>query len=71
MQSDGARFASRTEVCADPTEKGIPACGALEDVGSGPTEEFDKDSDFDQNEEILASERRDFDDDEGTDADPD
>jgi hypothetical protein len=71
MQSNGAHFASRTEVCADPTEEGIPACGTLDDVGSRPTEEFDEDSDFDENEEILTLERRDFDDDEGIDADLD
>jgi hypothetical protein len=68
VQSNGARFASRTEVCTDPTEEGIRACGALDDVGSGPTEEFDQDSAFNKNEESL---RRDFDDDEGTDADLD
>jgi hypothetical protein len=33
--------------------------------------EFDKDSDFDENEEILPLERPDFEDDEGMDADPD
>ncbi len=56
---------SPTEICVDPTEEGIRAGDNLGDLGSQPTEEVDEDSVFDENEEILAWERLDFDDQDG------
>jgi hypothetical protein len=56
---------SPTEICVDPTEEGIRAGDTLGDLGSQPTEEVDEDSVFDENEEILAWERLDFDDQDG------
>jgi hypothetical protein len=55
----------------DPTEEGIRAGDALGDLGSRPTEEFDEDFNFDKNEETLALERRDFDNEDGTEFDVD
>ena len=71
VQSHSARFSCRTEICVDPTEEGILANDTMDDAGSRPTEEYEEDSDFDENEEILALERRDFDDDEGIEVDVD
>ena len=65
MQSHIPRFSSGTELCVDSTEKGIREASTLDGIGSEPTEELDEDSIFDENEEILALERRDFDDIEG------
>jgi hypothetical protein len=68
-----ARFSSPNEICVDSTEEGIRAGDALArgDLGSRPTEEFDEDSVFDENEEILAWERLDFDNEERTEFDVD
>ena len=49
----------------DLTEEGILAGDTLDGVGSDPTEELDEDSIFDENEEILVLERREFDDEDG------
>jgi hypothetical protein len=43
----------------------------LDESGSGPTEEHEEDSDCDEIGELLALERRDFDDDEGIESDLD
>ncbi len=43
---------------ADPTEEGIAVGDTLDDRGSGPTEEHDEDSDFDESGKLLALERR-------------
>jgi hypothetical protein len=43
----------------------------LDDMASRPTEEHDEDSDCDEIGELLALERRDFDDDEGIESDLD
>jgi hypothetical protein len=48
-----------------------PGVDTLGNLGSQPTEEFDKDSVFDKNKEILAWERRDFDNEDRTEFDVD
>ena len=45
--------------------EGILAGDTLDGVGPDPTEELDEDSIFDENEEILVLERREFDDEDG------
>jgi hypothetical protein len=69
MHSHSAHFSSRTENCVDPTEKGILEEIALDGIGCDPTEEEEEDSDFAEMMEILALERRDFDDEEGIECD--
>jgi hypothetical protein len=71
MQSHTARCFSGTDNCVDPTENGIRAGTTLDGIGSEPTEDDGEDSDFDENREILALERRDFDDIEGIEFDSD
>jgi hypothetical protein len=66
---DSARFSFCTEIGADPTEEGILPGDTLDDIGSQPTEELDEGSIFDGNLEILALERRAFDDVDGTESD--
>jgi hypothetical protein len=54
----------------DPaTEEGILLGNTLDDIGSQPTEELDEGSIFDENLEILALERGDFDDVDGMESD--
>ena len=60
-----ARFCFRV----DPTATGIRASNTLDDEDAQPTNGLDKDSDFDENLEILDLERRDFDDVDDIDSD--
>jgi hypothetical protein len=69
VQPDSARFSFRTEIGVDPTEERILPGNTLDDIDSQPTEELDKGSIFDGNLEILALERRDFDDADGMESD--
>ena len=55
-------FSPRIETLVDPTQKGIRHCDTVDVIESDPTEELEEDSILDENEEILALERRDFDD---------
>jgi hypothetical protein len=52
-------------------EDGIRAVDTLGDLGSQPTEEVNEDSVFDENEEILAWKRLDFDEEDGMEFDAD
>ena len=65
MQSHNAPFSAPVVSPVDPTDEGILAGDTLDGVGSDPTEELDEDSIFDENEEILVLERRDFEDEDG------
>jgi len=65
MQSHSARFAAPIEFPVEPTEEGILAGDSIDGIGVEPAETLIGDSVFDENEEILALERRDFDDIEG------
>jgi len=65
MQSHSARFAAPIVFPVDPTEKGILAGDAVDGIRVEPAETLDGNSLFDENEEILALERRDFDDIDG------
>ena len=67
--SHNARFSPPIVFPVDLTEEGILAGDTLDGVGSDPTEKLDEDSIFDENEEILALERRDFDDEDGIEVD--
>jgi hypothetical protein len=58
-------FSPHIEVCVDPTGEGIGAANTLDDIDSGPTGTLGKDSDFDENQDIIELEMRDFDDVEG------
>ena len=62
MQSHNAPFSARIIFPVDPTEEGILADDAVDGFGVEPTETLDGNSLFDENEEIMALERRDFDD---------
>jgi hypothetical protein len=55
----------------DPTQKGIPQGSSAEEVAAFRTEEVDKDKDseLDENVEIVEMEKRDFDDVEGIESD--
>ena len=65
MKSHSVRFSSRIEIHVDPTGEGIHDGDCVDGIGSRPTEKLAEDSDFDENEEILALERRGFDEEEG------
>ena len=67
MQSHNAPFSAPIvfPVPVDPTEEGILADDAVDGFGVEPTETLDRNSLFDENEEIMALERRDFDDIDG------
>jgi hypothetical protein len=56
---------SGNEICVDPTDAGIGTGRSLVYDEAEPTEDIEGDSKTDENLEILALERRDFDDEEG------
>jgi hypothetical protein len=58
-------MSSGNELCVDPTDEGIGTGQSLEYNEAEPTEDIDEHSKTDENLEILASERRDFDDEDG------
>ena len=63
MQSHNAPFSAPLVFPVDPTAEGILADDAVDGIGVEPAETLlDGNSLFDENEEIMASERRDFDD---------
>ena len=62
IQSHNAPFSAPIVFPVDPTEEGILADDAVDGFGVEPTETLDGNSLFDENEEIMALERRDFDD---------
>jgi hypothetical protein len=56
---------SGNEICVDPTDKGIRTGGSLEYNEAEQTEDIEGGSKTDENLEILALARRDFDDEYG------
>jgi hypothetical protein len=69
MQNLNLLISSRTELTVDSTPEGIGTGSTLDDVDAEPTVEQDQGSEIDENVEIFAMERRDFDDVDGIDSD--
>jgi hypothetical protein len=62
---------SRTEIVVDSTDEGIAVGATLEEDDDDPQESIKKDSEMDENWDILDLERRDFNDEEGIEAEED
>jgi hypothetical protein len=59
------RYPPPIEERVDHTEGGIRVGNTLDYTGLGPTESVDEDSNFDENQEIIDLEMRDFDNEDG------
>jgi hypothetical protein len=62
-------MSSRFGMYVDSTVTGIPQGSSAEELVAFQTEEVDKDSEIDENVEIVEMEKRDFDDVEGIESD--
>jgi hypothetical protein len=62
-------MSSRFGTNIDSTERGIPEGSSAEEMAVFRTEEADKDSEIDENVEMVEMEKRDFDDVEGIESD--
>jgi hypothetical protein len=62
-------MSSRFGTYVDPTQRGIPQGSTAEEMAAFRAEEADKDTEIDENVEIVEMEKRDFDDVEGIESD--